>query len=174
MRSYKQILNDITTFIFDVDGVLTDSTVTLFPDGSQIRKMNTRDGYALQLAVKKGFKVIVITGGKDLMVKKRLEGLGIKDIVLGAHDKWKNYQDYLLQYGLTSSEVLYMGDDVPDFQVMEDVVLAACPKDACSEIREISQYISHVKGGEGCVRDVIEQTLKVQGKWLEAETSQSI
>jgi 3-deoxy-D-manno-octulosonate 8-phosphate phosphatase (KDO 8-P phosphatase) len=164
-KSYKEILPHITTFIFDVDGVLTDGSVTLLPDGSQIRKMSTRDGYALQLAVKKGFNMIIISGGKNEQVRTRLAGLGLKMIYLGISDKVDKLEDILIENDLTKEEIIYMGDDMPDYDVMKEVGLATCPKDACSDIREISDYISPFNGGEGCARDIIEQTMKVQGKW---------
>ena len=164
-KSYKEILPKITTFILDVDGVLTDGSVTLLPDGSQIRKMSTRDGYALQLAVKKGYNMIIISGGKNEQVRTRLAGLGLKMIYLGVSDKIDKLEDILIENTLTRDEIVYMGDDMPDYEIMQEVGLATCPKDACSDIREISDYISPFDGGAGCVRDIIEQTMKVQGKW---------
>ena len=164
-KSYKEILPNITTFIFDVDGVLTDGSVTLLPDGSQIRKMSTRDGYALQLAIKKGYNIIIISGGKNEQVRTRLSGLGIKMIYLGIHDKVDKLEDILLENNISRDNIVYMGDDMPDYDIMKEVGLATCPKDACSDIREISDYISPFNGGEGCVRDIIEQTMKVHGKW---------
>lgn len=164
-KSYKEILPNITTFIFDVDGVLTDGSVILLPDGSQIRKMSTRDGYALQLAVKKGFNIIIISGGKNEQVRTRLAGLGIKMIYLGVSDKVDKLEDIIIENDLKREEIVYMGDDMPDYEIMQEVGLATCPKDACSDIREISDYISPYNGGEGCARDIIEQTMKVQGKW---------
>jgi len=164
-KSYKEILPNITTFIFDVDGVLTDGSVTLLPDGSQIRKMSTRDGYALQLAVKKGFNIIIISGGKNEQVRTRLAGLGIKMIYLGVSDKVDKLEDIIIENDLKREEIVYMGDDMPDYEIMQEVGLATCPKDACSDIREISDYISPYNGGAGCARDIIEQTMKVQGKW---------
>ena len=168
-KSYKEILPHITTFIFDVDGVLTDGSVTLLPDGSQIRKMSTRDGYALQLAVKKGFNMIIISGGKNEQVRTRLAGLGLKMIYLGVSDKVDKLEDILIENDLKKDEIIYMGDDMPDYDVMQKVGLATCPKDACSDIREISDYISPFNGGEGCARDIIEQTMKVQGKWNDVD-----
>jgi len=164
-KSYKEILPKITTFIFDVDGVLTDGSVTLLPDGSQIRKMSTRDGYALQLAVKKGYNVIIISGGKNEQVRTRLSGLGLKMIYLGVSDKVDKLEDILIENQITKEEIIYMGDDMPDYDIMQQVGLATCPKDACSDIREISDYISPFIGGSGCARDIMEQTMKVQGKW---------
>ncbi|NQW36013.1 MAG: HAD-IIIA family hydrolase [Flavobacteriales bacterium] len=164
-KSYKELMSDITTFVFDVDGVLTNGGVTIFPNGELIRTMNTRDGYALKVAVDCGYNVCIITGGNDISVQKRLNGLGIKDVYLGAHNKVNQFEDYLNQHNLKAENVLYMGDDIPDYPVMLKVKLAACPKDAAQEIQNISHYISQKKGGNGCVRDVIEQVLKVQDKW---------
>ena len=155
----------ITTFIFDVDGVLTDGTVTIFPDGELVRKMNIKDGYALKTAVNKGYNVCIISGGTNEGVRKRLRDLGITDIYLGAHNKIEQLNEYLDIYNIEPEQVLYMGDDIPDYPVMKMVGLAACPKDAVQEIQNISVYISQKKGGNGCVRDVIEQVLKVQDKW---------
>lgn len=165
MSAYKTKLSTITTFVFDVDGVLTDSTVILDSSGEMVRSMNTRDGYAMQYAVNNGYNVCIITGGNSPMVKKRLEYLGIKDVYLAAESKTDCLNDYIMQRGINLNQVLYMGDDIPDYSVMKLVGLPTCPKDAATEILQISEYISHVNGGKGCVRDVIEQTLRVQGKW---------
>lgn len=167
MISYKQKLKNITTFIFDVDGVLTDGSVILAPTGEMVRTMHTKDGYAMQLALKKGFRIAVISGGRDKMVEERLRYLGLSDIYLGIRDKWDAYQEYLYSYNLKPEEIIYMGDDVPDLEVMKDVGLACCPNDAASDIRLISEYISLLDGGKGCVRDIIEQTMKVQKKWYD-------
>jgi 3-deoxy-D-manno-octulosonate 8-phosphate phosphatase (KDO 8-P phosphatase) len=155
----------ITTFIFDVDGVLTDGMVTVTSRGELVRNMNTKDGYALKVAVNQGFNVCIISGGTNLGVRTRLQGLGIKDIYLGIHNKMKQYEKYLDIHNLNPENILYMGDDIPDYPVMKKVGLASCPKDAVPEIQDISIYVSQKKGGKGCVRDVIEQVLKVQGKW---------
>jgi len=164
-KSYKEIMRQITTFIFDVDGVLTDGTVSIFPDGELVRTMNIKDGYALKTAVNKGYNVCIITGGTNEAVRSRLKALGITDIYLGAHNKIEQLDEYLDIYNIKPETVLYMGDDIPDYPVMKIVGLAACPKDAVQEIQNISTYISQKKGGNGCVRDVIEQVLKVQDKW---------
>lgn len=175
MISYKQKLKNITTIILDVDGVLTDGTVILMPSGEMTRTMHTKDGYAMQLAIKKGLKIAVITGGRDKMVEERLKYLGLIDIYLGVHDKWDAYQDLLFSYNLKPEEILYMGDDIPDIQIMKDVGIACCPNDAVTDVRAISEYISLIDGGKGCVRDIIEQTLKVQGKWYdETDRTQAI
>lgn len=163
--SYKQLLPKINTLIFDVDGVLTNGMVTIMPDGELVRHMNIKDGYALKTAVDKGFNVCIISGGRNEGVRTRLANLGIKDIYLGAHNKIKQYNELVEKYNLTPENVLYMGDDIPDLPVMKLVGLSCCPNDAAPEIQQVSKYISDKKGGEGCVRDVIEQILRVQGKW---------
>lgn len=164
-KSYKELMSTITTFIFDVDGVLTNGTVTVFPDGDLIRSMNVRDGYALKIAVDSGYNICIITGGRDESVRKRLNGLGVFDVYLGSFNKIEAFNDYLNKQHLKAENVLYMGDDIPDYEVMLKVSLATCPKDAAPEIQNISQYISQKRGGNGCVRDVIEQVLKVQDRW---------
>ncbi len=164
-KSYKEYLQYITTFIFDVDGVLTDGTVTITSSGEMLRKMNIKDGYALKTAVDKGYNVCIISGGSNEGVRVRLRGLGITDIYLGAHNKIEQLEEYLDVYNINAKHVLYMGDDIPDLPVMQLVGLASCPQDAAPEIKAISKYISHKSGGKGAVRDVIEQVLKVQDKW---------
>ncbi|MCT4630585.1 HAD family hydrolase [Winogradskyella sp.] len=164
-KSYKEYLAQISTFIFDVDGVLTDGTITVTTKGEMLRRMNIKDGFALKTAVDAGFNVCIISGGSNEGVRKRLEGLGIKDIYLGAHNKIEQLNDYLEKYKLSKSEVLYMGDDIPDYPVMKLVELPCCPQDAAIEIKAVSKYISHKNGGKGAVRDVIEQVLKVHNKW---------
>jgi len=164
-KSYKEYLADITTFIFDVDGVLTDGTITVTTDGEMLRTMNIKDGFALKTAVDAGFNLCIISGGSNEGVRKRLAGLGIKDIFLGAHNKIEQLNAYLSKHNITKSQVLYMGDDIPDYPVMKLVGLPCCPQDAVQEIKAVSKYISHKNGGKGAVRDVIEQVLKVQDKW---------
>ncbi len=164
-KSYKEYLNHITTFIFDVDGVLTDGTITITTTGEQLRRMNIKDGYAMKTAVDAGYNVCIISGGSNEGVRKRLQGLGIKDIYLGAHNKVIQYEEYVNNYNLKADEIIYVGDDIPDHPVMSLVGLPCCPQDAAIEIKAISKYISHKKGGKGCVRDIIEQVMKVQGKW---------
>lgn len=164
-KSYKEYLADITTLIFDVDGVLTDGTITVTTDGEMLRTMNIKDGFALKTAVDAGFNICIISGGSNEGVRKRLAGLGIKDIFLGAHNKIEQLNSYLNQHNISKAQVLYMGDDIPDYPVMKLVGLPCCPQDAVAEIKAVSKYISHKNGGKGAVRDVIEQVLKVQGKW---------
>ena len=131
-----------------------------------MRVMNIKDGYAVQHAVKQGYIIGIISGGKSEMVRTRFQNLGVNDIYLGASYKMESYEDFIFKYNLQSKDVLYMGDDIPDYEIMKEVAIATCPSDAANEIKEISHYISDKKGGEGCVRDVIEQVLKIHGKWL--------
>jgi 3-deoxy-D-manno-octulosonate 8-phosphate phosphatase (KDO 8-P phosphatase) len=169
MENFKTKLTRVKAFIFDVDGVLTDGSVTLMPDGDQVRVMNIKDGYALQLAIKKGYKIAVISGGRSEMVRKRLNGLGITDVYLGIHDKIDTYKEIIEIHNLSPEEILYMGDDIPDYEIMKRVGIPTCPEDAVHEIKDISIYVSHQKGGKGAVRDVIEQVLKLHGKWHDHE-----
>jgi 3-deoxy-D-manno-octulosonate 8-phosphate phosphatase (KDO 8-P phosphatase) len=164
-KSYKEYLADINTFIFDVDGVLTDGTITVTTDGEMLRTMNIKDGFALKTAVDAGFNVCIISGGSNEGVRKRLAGLGIKDIYLGSHNKIEQLNEYMSKHNIAKHNVLYMVDDIPDFPVMKLVGLPCCPQDAVQEIKSVSKYISHKGGGKGAVRDVIEQVLKVQDKW---------
>ncbi len=164
-KSYKEIMPQINTFIFDVDGVLTDGSVIVNSDGELMRNMNTKDGYALKKAVKAGYNVCIISGGTNEGVRSRLKGLGITDIYLGTHNKMEQFDEFIDIYNLKPENILFMGDDIPDYPVMKEIGLPCCPKDAVPEIQDISLYISQKKGGKGCVRDVIEQVLKVQGKW---------
>lgn len=165
MISYKERLKDITTFIFDVDGVLTDGSVLLFK-GEILRELNAKDGYALQYASKMGYSIFIITGGNSMDVKNKLLDIGVKEVFLKASHKMEVYENLKSTYNLKDGEILYMGDDVPDYKVMQQVHIATCPQDAIPEIKDICHYQSPKEGGKGCVRDVIEQTLKVQGKWM--------
>jgi len=155
----------VTAFIFDIDGVLTDGTVLILQDGLQARQMHVKDGFALQMAVKNGYNVFIISGGISEESKKRLEYLGIKEIYLGIADKTKFVTDLLKTKKIKWEEVLYMGDDLPDMPLMNKVGLSCCPADAVSEVKSVVKYISLIKGGWGCVRDVIEKVLKVNGQW---------
>lgn len=167
MKNYKQLLKNITTLVFDVDGVLTDGTVLLFEQGDFIRTMNVRDGFALQLAVKKGYRVAIISGGTSQAVAKRFEYLGVQDIFLSVSNKLPILKEYMQKYKISKEEVLYMGDDIPDIEMMNYVGLPTCPVDAANEIKDLSLYISSYKGGAGCARDVIEQVMKAQSKWID-------
>ena len=164
-KSYKEIMNDITTFVFDIDGVLTDSSVHISPTGEMLRIMNIRDGFAMKAAIESGYKVCIISGGSNEGVRIRLKNLGITDIYLGTPDKVESFHEYCDGHQINPEQVLYMGDDIPDYHVMKLVGLPTCPQDAVAEIKAIANYISHKNGGKGAVREVIEQVMKVQGKW---------
>jgi len=159
-------LKKIKAIIFDIDGVLSAETITLAPDGLPMRTVNIKDGYAIQLAVKMGLHIAIMTGANVDSIRVRYEGLGVKDIFVGCAVKIKTYEAFLEKYGLKADEVMYMGDDIPDLQVMQRVGCPVCPQDACSEVREASIYVSDRRGGYGCGRDVVEQVLRAQGKWL--------
>ncbi len=166
MSNYKTKLRDVTTFIFDYDGVMTDGVILLNNDGDPIRTANVKDGYALQLLRKLGYNIAIITGGYSSSVSKRFEALNIQDVFLGVSDKPKVYEEYKQSKGLTDQEIVYVGDDIPDYLCMQRAGVPVCPADAAEEIKRISLYISRYRGGHGCVRDIIEQVLKVQGKWM--------
>ena len=155
----------VTTFAFDMDGVLTDGSILLDNENNWIRRMNIRDGYALQLAVKSGYDILIISGSNSSPVHDRLTRLGIKDIFMNVTDKAGFLQNYMVEKKLSPDHVLFMGDDIPDYFCMKMAGIAACPSDAALEIREVASYISNCKGGNGCVRDVIEKVLKLNDKW---------
>jgi len=162
-------LQKIRAIVFDLDGVLSAETISLGADGTPLRTVNIKDGYAIQLAMKMGLRIAIISGCKIESVKVRYEGLGVQDIYLGAAVKIETYERFKQKYQLSDDEVMFMGDDIPDLQVMHRVGCPVCPKDACSEVKEVSLYVSDAKGGYGCGRDVIEQTLRAQDKWLQDE-----
>lgn len=162
-------LRKIRAIVFDLDGVLSKSTISLGMDGTPLRTVNIKDGYAIQLAVKMGLNIAIISGCRIDAVRKRYEGLGMTDVYLGAAVKIKVYEEFLAKHDLKEDEVMFMGDDIPDLEVMRRVGCPVCPKDACNEVKEVSIYVSDYEGGCGCGRDVIEQTLKAQGKWLRDE-----
>jgi len=164
-KSYKEFLEDINTFVFDVDGVFTDGGLLITAEGELLRRMNVKDGYALKTALVKGYNVCIITGGTNEGVRERLKGLGVSEIYMGAHHKEEPLQEFLSKHKLDSKNVLYMGDDMPDIPPMLKVGLPTCPQDAVQEVKAVAKYISHKIGGDGCVRDVIEQVLKVRGDW---------
>ena len=162
-------LNKIRAIIFDVDGVLSGETIPLHPNGEPMRTVNIKDGYAIQLAMKLGLRIVILTGGKTESVRLRYSNLGVEDVYMACAVKIKKYDEFLERYGLTDEQVMYMGDDIPDYEIMRRVGCPVCPADACSDIRDISIYVSQRRGGEGCGRDVIEQVLRAQGKWLQDE-----
>ncbi|MDC0637355.1 MAG: HAD-IIIA family hydrolase [Flavobacteriaceae bacterium] len=165
-KSYKTILHQVKAFIFDVDGVLTDGTVVVDTNGELLRNMNIKDGFALKTAIDKGYLICIISGGINPGVKVRLEALGVTDVHLGAHFKEEILTQFIEKHNLSADQACYMGDDLPDYGVMKRVGLACCPQDAVAEIKSIAHYVSHKSGGQGCVRDIIEQVLKVQGNWF--------
>lgn len=164
-------LKRIRAIIFDIDGVLSSETIPLGHDGIPMRTVNIKDGYALQLAVKLGLRVAIMTGASVEAVRVRYEGLGLTDVYMGCSVKMHTYEEFVRKYGLRDEEVMYMGDDVPHLEVMRRVGCPVCPKDACTEVKEASIYISDRCGGQGCGRDVIEQTLRAQGLWQMNETA---
>jgi 3-deoxy-D-manno-octulosonate 8-phosphate phosphatase (KDO 8-P phosphatase) len=149
--------------------VLSLQTIPMNSFGIPSRTVNLRDGYAIQLAIRKGYRVAVISGGKSKEYMKRLKGLGVTDIYMNSRSKIDHFKIYTEKYGLNSNEILYMGDDIPDYQVMKSVGIPVCPADADSEIKQISVYISDKRGGEGCVRDVIEQVMRLHSKWMDTD-----
>lgn len=169
MSELKELLSGVTTFIFDYDGVMTDGTVYMDSNGDPLRTSNVKDGYAIQLASKLGYHLAVISGAVVTNITKRLNMLGVEDVFTGVPDKVLKLEEYMKQHQLTPDQVVFMGDDIPDIKVMRKVGVPVCPADAADEVKQVSVYVSRCPGGRGCVRDVIEQTLKVQGKWLTAE-----
>ena len=163
---FKEELQKIKALVFDVDGVLSANCIPLHPSGEPMRMINIKDGYAMQLAVKRGYRLAIITGGKTESIRKRFEGLGIEDVYMAASYKMTQFEDFLQKRDLKASEVLYMGDDIPDYEVMKICGFPCCPADAAPEIKAISRYISPINGGYGCGRDVIEQVMKANGDWL--------
>ncbi len=166
---YKELIKHITTFIFDYDGVLSDGKVFVSDDGNLLRSGYVKDGYIIQLALKLNYKIAVISGSESNSLLLRCKLLKIEDIFLGATNKIKVYEKYKKDNNLTDEEILYIGDDIPDYEVMQKVGVACCPSNAASEIKEISHYVSHYKGGEGCVREVIEMVMRAQNKWFSEE-----
>jgi 3-deoxy-D-manno-octulosonate 8-phosphate phosphatase (KDO 8-P phosphatase) len=158
--------SEVSTFIFDVDGVLTNNLVLVTEAGELLRQMNVKDGYAIKRAIDTGYLVAIITGGRSAGVTLRLQALGVHEVHAGVGHKLEVYEDIVRRLDLDEGAILYMGDDVPDYEVMRRVGFATCPADACPEIIQLSQYVSPLPGGQGCVRDVIEKVMKIQGKWL--------
>lgn len=167
--NFKELLPQITTLIFDVDGVLSTNIVQLLPNEEPIRTANIKDGYALQLAAKKGFHLAIITGGRSETITQRYGSLGIQDIYMQSSIKIHDFEALVKKYNLSYDEIMYMGDDIPDLEVMQRVGVPCCPADAAPEVKKVSVYISDKEGGMGCARDIVEQVLKAQDKWLDAE-----
>lgn len=171
MKSYKEILPLIKTFVFDVDGVLTDGSV-LLSKGDMLRTMNSKDAYILQYAAKLGYGIFAITGGDSMEVKLRLEKLGVKEVILHAKNKVESFKKLAQKHNLKLDELLYMGDDIPDMDLLNLAKVSVCPNDAAIDVRNIVDYVSPLKGGDGSLRDIVEQTLRVQGKWLLPEAKE--
>lgn len=169
MINYKEKLHKIKAFVFDFDGVMTDGSIWTFADKETVRCGNVKDGYAIQYAVKKGYIVALISGATSASIDNRMSALGVTQIYTGRANKMATYQEFLKKNNLCSDEVVCMGDDIPDYEIMKAAGIAACPSDAAEEIKGISDYISHFPGGHGCVRDIIEQTLRLQHKWFEPD-----
>ena len=169
MANFKEELVNVKAFIFDIDGVLSTQTIALNVFGVPNRTVNLRDGYAIQLAVRKGYRIGVISGSNSKEYKKRLKSLGVTDIYLNSKSKLDHFNSFLKRYDLSKSDVLFMGDDIPDYEVMKEAGLSVCPSDAVSEIRQVASYVSDKRGGEGCVRDVIEQVLRLHNKWMDSD-----
>lgn len=165
MKSYKEKLNEITCFIFDVDGVLTDGNVYLLKD-EIVRAINSKDAYALQYASKMGCLIFIISGGNSEEVRTRLLEFGVTEVHLSVHEKLSCYEDIKKRFKLVDEEILYMGDDIPDIPVLKKVAVSSCPQDAANDVKKIVAYQSPIDGGKGCVREIIEQTLRAQEKWL--------
>jgi len=165
MEKFKEKLNKITTFIFDMDGVLTNGKILLMPGQDPARQLNSKDGYAFHLASQKGYKLFLLSGGHSNVVKESLLRIGFRGIYMSQPNKLDCYKDMLIEHDLKSEEIIYMGDDLPDYYVMSEVGIASCPADAAHEIKALSIYVSPLKGGEGCARDIIEQVLRLKGDW---------
>ena len=166
MKNYKEKLKHITTFVFDFDGVLSNGKVIVMPDGDQLRITDVKDGYAMQYALRKGYRICIISGGYSESMRLRYLDFPNMEIYLKVPNKAKKLAQYLTQHRIDPEHIVYMGDDIPDFEAMQMAGLRTCPSDASVEIQEIAHYISHCKGGEGCVRDIIEQTLRCQDAWF--------
>ncbi|HEC42500.1 MAG TPA: HAD-IIIA family hydrolase [Bacteroides sp.] len=169
MSNFKEELSKVKAFVFDVDGVLSNAKIYLHPGNEMMRSANIKDGYAIQYAIRKGYPICIITGGNSEAVEDRFKNLGLTDIFLRSRNKMKDLEDFLGRYDFGPENILYMGDDLPDYPVMKVIGFPTCPSDAVEEIKSISLYISDKPGGEGCVRDVIEQVLRLQGKWMQED-----
>lgn len=166
MGNFKELLPKINSFIFDIDGVLSDGSIIVTENGDQLRTMNTRDGIAIMMALKKGYNIAIISGGSSQSVMHRFKYLGVNDVFLGVDNKIEVMHNYFKDKNISSENVLYMGDDVPDYHPMQECGVATCPKNAAIEIKAIADYISDKDGGDGCVRDIIEQVMRCNGDWF--------
>lgn len=166
MANFKELLPKINSFVFDIDGVLSDGSILVTDKGEQLRTMSTRDGLAITMALKKGYNIAIISGGNSESVIHRFNYLGITDVFLGVKDKVETLHQYFKSKNITSENVLYMGDDVPDYHAMLECGVKTCPKNAVVEIKNIADYISDKDGGDGCVRDIIEQVMRCNGHWF--------
>ncbi len=169
MSTINYDLQKIKALVFDVDGVLSADVLSLHPSGEPMRTVNIKDGYAMQLAVKKGLRIGIITGGNSNAVFQRFAALGVTDIYMKSAIKIHDYRTFRDAHGLKDEEILYMGDDIPDMEVMQECGLPCCPRDAANEVKQLARYVSHASGGYGCGRDVMEQVMKAQGKWMSDE-----
>ena len=166
MGNFKEELNKISTFIFDVDGVFTDGKIYMLEQNKFVRGFNIKDGFAVRHAVQQGYTIAIISGGDSEMVRMRFRDLGVKDIYLNITDKMEALEDFYFKYNMDPDSIMFMGDDLPDYDLMRKCGVPTCPSDAAEEIKSVASYISSFKGGDGCVRDVIEQVLRSQGKWM--------
>ena len=164
--NYKENLIDIKAFIFDVDGVLTDGKLLISESGELLRSMNVKDGFAMKFAIDNGYKIGIISGGTNEAVRNRLENLGIEEIHLKSHDKIIHFEDFVKKFGFGAKNILVMGDDIPDIPIIKAAGIGTCPQDAVPEVKSACQYVSKNNGGKGAVRDVIEQVMKIQNKWI--------
>ncbi len=169
MAFFKEELTNVKGFVFDVDGVLSPNTQQLTNDGELKRTSNVKDGFAIMAAVNKGYSVCIITGGNTIDVINRCKKMGIKDVYTGTFEKLPCFKDFLEKNNLRAEDVIYMGDDLPDYLPMINTGIPVCPKDAAPEIKAVSKYVSDKKGGDGCVRDIIEQVMRAQGTWIDPE-----
>ncbi len=169
MSNFKEDLQKVKAFVFDVDGVYSSSKILLHPSGDLMRSMHIKDGFATQYAIRKGYPIAIITGGNSESVRERFHKLGVKDIYLGSFHKMQDFEHFTSRYGLEAANILYMGDDLPDYPVMKIVGFPTCPSDAVEEIKAVARYISDKPGGEGCVRDIIEQVMRLHGKWMQED-----
>lgn len=174
MANFKEDLTTVRAFVFDCDGVFTDGSILTLPSGEMLRTFNTKDGFAVALALKRGYHVAIISGGKGEAMFNRFSMLGIKDIYLGCGNKLRALKEFCAKYNLDSRSVMFMGDDIPDVEPMMAVGMAVCPSDSVAEVKAVSRYVSNVEGGRGCVRDVVEQVLKAQQKWASVGSEEAI